>query len=153
MTFTLFPDDLFKYLSSSYEQALMLRILYRCGFDGQSACFETRTNMCAALGMAPKTWTRTIKDLEAKGLIKVARHPKTPHQITLTDLVKELLWGKKYPLKINTIDTGYNLPLKEKKKAVRKRPAKDNGHSVNIETTSEIERIHSKWLKKQDSSD
>lgn len=118
----------------------MLRILQKCSFDGNGVCFETRDTMATICGLSPKQWTKVIKDLEERELIKVARAHRAPNQITLGELVREILEGKNDPLKRkDNIYREANLPSKTKRKKKQ---------ILKSEELTEIERIHMKWLNK-----
>ena len=143
--FIKFPHDLWPHLRTAFEISVMLRILQKCSFDGNGVCFETRDTMAHVCGLSPKQWTKVVKDLEERKLIVVSRAHRAPNQITLGEPVKELLEGKNDPLKRkDNIYCRTNLPTKQK---CKKKPIVKNNN------VTEIERIHSKWLKKQDSSD
>jgi predicted transcriptional regulator len=140
--FVQFPYNLWPLLHSAFEVSVMLRILQRCSFDGNGICFETRETMATVCGLSPKQWTKVIKDLEERGLIKVVRAHRAPCQITLTDRVKDVLEGKNDLLKIkDNIYSGTNLPSKRKSKQKQ---------IIKYNEVTEVERIHAKWLKKQD---
>jgi len=143
--FVQFPHDLWPHLRTAFEVSVMLRILQRCSFDGNGVCFETRETMAQVCGLSPKQWTKVVKDLEERKLIVVSRAHRAPNQITLGETVKSILEGKNDPLKIkDNIYCRTNLPTKSKRK--KKRP-------VIRTNVTEIEMIHAKWLKKQDSGD
>lgn len=151
-------------LKDPAAMAIMVRIIMRMDKNGWGVCFETRTSMCEALGIDKKTWTVKIRKLEDKGWILVDRRPKVPNQIALTDFTKDLLRGKNGSLTRSNIniDWGSERPRKEdhmesekpeekKKRAVRKRPAKQKKHKQTSadRPLSEVDKIHRRWLKKQ----
>lgn len=128
--FTKFPDDLWPHLRTPAEIAVMLRVLKLCGFDGTGECFESADTFAAHCGMTRRTLTDVLRKLEAKQLVLVERRQKCVNRITLGETVKAMsFWGKNFPQKDNT-----NIFMREKFSP----------------KTSEVERIHAKWLKNKD---
>jgi hypothetical protein len=131
--FTKFPDQLWSYLTTPTEIAVMLRILKLCGFDGQGECFESADTFSNHVGITRRTLSKVLLCLEAKQLVIVQRQKHHLNRIALGEVVRQMSHvGKNFPQKENTIlYTGEKF-----------------SHGK-----SEIERIHEKWLKKQDSGD
>lgn len=128
MLFTKFPDELWPYVRTPAEIAVMLRILKLCGYDGTGECFESADTFAAHCGMTRRTLTDVLRKLEAKQLVLVERRQKCLNRITLGKTVKLMsFWGKNFPQKENT-----NIFMGEKISP----------------KTSELERIHMKWLNK-----
>jgi hypothetical protein len=131
--FTKFPDQLWSLLTTPTEIAVMLRVLKLCGFDGQGECFESSDVFAARVGINRRTLSKVLLCLEAKQLICVHRQRHQLNRIVLGEVVRQMSHvGKNFPHKENTIlYTGEKF-----------------SHGK-----SEIERIHEKWLKKQDTGD
>ena len=134
MTFTKFPDGLWPFLRSPSEIAVMLRILKLCGFDGKGECFEEASTFAGHCGISPRTLTDVLRSLEEKGLIVVQRKKKQLNRILLSEKTSEILNSGKI---CRHKENNTNIFI------AAKSAAKD----------SEIQRIHSRWLKKQDTGD
>jgi len=142
---------------------LMIRIIMRMDAQGNGVCFETRANMCEAIGIDKKTWSKKIDKLEAIGLILVQRQHNVPHHISLSDLMKDILRGKNGSLNrlnILDLDRGCIFPLKEdhmdsenpkknKKRVVRRRRPTNK---ISDPPLSELDSIHRKFIKKIEKS-
>jgi hypothetical protein len=163
MAFVRFPIELFD-LKDSDEAFIMLRIIFRMDAKGFGVCFESRTSMCAALGMNPKTWSKKIDSLESKGLILVDRKHRVPHHISLSKTVKSMLEGKNDSLTIfNNMDLvgrsilpprtsgGETMDQEDKKKIKKNKVVRRRRPTNKIQSDpplSELDAIHRKFLSK-----
>lgn len=160
--FIKFPIELFD-LKDTAAIVIAMRIIMRMDKDGWGVCYETRSSMCDALRIDEKTWTKKIKLLEEKGWIRVERRRNMPHQIALTDHVKNILRGKNHPqTRSNILDLdrrgnfphqgdpmSEEKPKKDKKKAGRRRRPVNKIQQRSDPILSEIDGIHRRWIKKQ----
>lgn len=146
------------------ESVVLLRILSRLDGYGEGVCYESRSAMCEALKLDPKTLTKAVASLEARGLIIVLRCYRRTNQITLVDCVKSVLGGKNSPQTRSNIDLdrGEKFPHKggtmsegskntKKKRRPRRKVVGDKRVSDPI--LSEIDGIHRRWIKKQKKQD
>lgn len=128
--FTKFPDQLWPYLTSPSEIAVMLRILKLVGFDGKGECFEEARTFANGCGISPRTLTDVLRSLEAKNLIVVSRSKKKLNRIVLGEITKKIVFSSK----ICRHKEIYNNIFIAAEFAAKK---------------TEAEVIHEKWLKKK----
>jgi DNA-binding HxlR family transcriptional regulator len=128
MIFTKFPEELWSYLFSPTEIAVMLRILRLTGFAGNGECFESSDSFAAKIGITRRTLSKVLKDLESRKLIVVHRQRHKLNRIALGTVIQNMTHvGKNFPHIENT-----NIYMGEK--------------FSHIET--ETERRYERWLKK-----
>lgn len=84
MQFTKLPDSLWGKLTSPAQIIVFLRVVKRCGFDGNGECFESQQIMADACAMTSDTVAATLKRLEQDGWVNIQRRHRKTNVITLT---------------------------------------------------------------------
>lgn len=128
--FTRFPHEFWELVDSTAELIVLLRIMKNIGFTDDGVCYESRESMCHACHLSKPTWSKAIDSLESKNIIVVEKQHNRPYQITLHENVARLKIDTRYRYNISH-GSNFNHATK----------------NSSYEQTTEIERIHTKWIK------
>lgn len=81
--FTIMPNTVFDIGLTCNEIGVLLRILYRSGFEGE--CFESRASIAEALDLSEKTVTKCFAELERLNIVQITRRQmeNKPNLITV----------------------------------------------------------------------
>jgi DNA-binding MarR family transcriptional regulator len=94
--FSKVPDSLWGLPSSPSQFLVLLRVMKRCGFDGEGECFESQQVMADACAMDADTVAKALRRLEEDGWIIIQRRHRKTSLITLTEKSKKHVLGEKF---------------------------------------------------------
>lgn len=89
-------DTLWGQPTSPAQFIVLLRVMRRCGFDGEGECFESQQVMADACAMNVDTVATTLKRLEQDGWIIIQRRHRKTSLIRLTQKSKNHFLTEKF---------------------------------------------------------
>ena len=99
--FSKLPDSLWGQLTSPAQFIVLLRVMKRCGFDGDGECFESQQVMADACAMDADTVAKALRRLEEDGWIIIQRRHRKTSLITLTEKSKNHVLAEKFNPRIS----------------------------------------------------